>query len=255
MESFIIKFKDISINDVAKVGGKNASLGEMFNKLSAEKVAIPDGFAITADAFWFFIDRNRLRDKLNELLATLDTQDFSNLGYIGKQARSLILGNTLPHELQTAIVQAYNTLCGDNAGEVAVRSSATAEDLPQASFAGQHESYLNVSGVEELLTAVQKCFASLYTDRAIKYREDNKFEHAKVALSVGVQKMVRSDKACAGVCFTLEPESGFRDIIHLSGVWGLGENIVQGAVTPDEFFVFKPSLKKGEESHCTKKIR
>lgn len=253
MESLIMKFTDISINDVAKVGGKNASLGEMFNKLSAEKVAIPEGFAITADAFWFFIDRNRLRDKLNELLGNLDTKDFSNLGYIGKQARSLILSNTLPHELQTAIIQEYKTLCGDTPIEVAVRSSATAEDLPQASFAGQHESYLNVSGEENLIAAVHKCFASLYTDRAIKYREDNKFEHAKIALSVGIQKMVRSDKACAGVCFTLEPESGFRDIIHISGVWGLGENIVQGTVTPDEFFVFKPSLKKGKKAIVQKK--
>lgn len=253
MES-IMKFADIGINDVAKVGGKNASLGEMFNRLSDYNVAIPNGFAITADAFWLFIDRNRLRDKLNELLANLDTKDFSNLSYIGKQARSLLLDCTLPHELATAIIQEYKTLCGDSYVEVAVRSSATAEDLPQASFAGQHESYLNVKGEKELLSAVQKCFASLYTDRAIKYREDNKFEHAKIALSVGVQKMVRSDKACAGVCFTLEPESGFRDVIHVSGVWGLGENIVQGAVTPDEFLIFKPSLQKGKKAIIQKRL-
>jgi pyruvate,water dikinase len=249
-----MKFSDITINDVAKVGGKNASLGEMFNRLSGQKIAIPDGFAITADAFWYFIDRNRLRDKLNELMSNLDTKDFSNLSYIGKQARSLMLGCTMPHELTAAILQAYKTLYGDKALEVAVRSSATAEDLPQASFAGQHESYLNVSGQDNLIAAVQHCFASLFTDRAIKYREDNKFEHAQVALSVGVQKMVRSDKGCAGVCFTLEPESGFRDVVHISGVWGLGENIVQGAVTPDEFIVFKPSLKKGKKAIVQKML-
>ncbi|OQP59042.1 phosphoenolpyruvate synthase [Niastella populi] len=254
MESLIMKFSDISIGDVAKVGGKNASLGEMYNRLSGEKIAIPSGFAVTADAFWLFIDRNRLREKLNELLFNLDTNEFSNLTYIGKQARSLILNGTMPHELAVAIEQEYNELCGGRPVEVAVRSSATAEDLPQASFAGQHESFLNVSGKENLLTAVQKCYASLFTDRAIKYREDNKFEHAKVALSVGVQKMVRSDKACAGVCFTLEPESGFRNVIHIGGVWGLGENIVQGAVTPDEFIVFKPSLKKGKKAIIQKRL-
>ena len=150
--------------------------------------------------------------------------------------------------LKLAILNAYKELCGDCYFEVAVRSSATAEDLPQASFAGQHESYLNIRGVEALMNAVKKCFASLYTDRAIKYREDNGFAHEKVALSVGIQKMVRSDKACSGVGFTLEPESGFRDIIHLSGVWGLGENIVQGTVTPDEFLVFKPTLMLGKNA-------
>jgi pyruvate,water dikinase len=254
MESLVMKFNDICINDVARVGGKNASLGEMFNRLAGEKVAVPGGFAVTADAFWLFIDKNRLRDQLIELMACLDTKEYSNLAYIGKQARSLIGNATMPHTLAETIISEYKALCGDAYFEVAVRSSATAEDLPQASFAGQHESYLNVLGEEKLLSAVQKCFASLYTDRAIKYREDNKFEHAKVALSVGVQKMVRSDKACAGVCFTLEPESGFRDVIHISGVWGLGENIVQGTVTPDEFIVFKPSLKLEKKAIIQKKL-
>jgi pyruvate,water dikinase len=249
-----MKFNEISINDVARVGGKNASLGEMINRLAGENVAVPNGFAITADAFWLFIDKNRLRDKLEELLANLDTTSYSNLTYIGKQARSLILNAAMPHVLTEAIKAEYKALGRDGDIEVAVRSSATAEDLPQASFAGQHESYLNISGADNLLTAVQKCFASLYTDRAIKYREDNGFAHSKVALSVGIQKMVRSDKACAGVCFTLEPESGFRDVIHISGVWGLGENIVQGSVTPDEFFVFKPSLKKGKKAIIQKKL-
>jgi pyruvate, water dikinase len=249
-----MKFSEITINDVARVGGKNASLGEMFNRLASDNVAVPGGFAITSEAFWFFIHKNRLREKLNELMTNLDTTEFSNLAYIGEQARSMILNATMPHELAAAIIQEYKALCDDNYFEVAVRSSATVEDLPQASFAGQHESYLNILGEENLLTAVHKCFASLYTNRAIKYREDNKFEHAKVALSVGVQKMVRSDKACAGVCFTLEPESGFRDVIHISGVWGLGENIVQGTVTPDEFIVFKPSLKKGKKAIIQKRL-
>ncbi|THU39554.1 phosphoenolpyruvate synthase [Niastella caeni] len=254
MESLIMTFNNISINDVARVGGKNASLGEMFNRLSGYGVTVPDGFAVTANAFWLFIDENSLRDQLKELMMNLDTNEYSNLAHTGKQARSLILSATMPQVLKEEILKAYKALCGDTYFEVAVRSSATAEDLPQASFAGQHESYLNIKGEENLLSAVQECFASLYTDRAIKYREDNKFEHTKVALSVGVQKMVRSDKACAGVGFTLEPESGFRDVIHLSGVWGLGENIVQGTVTPDEFFIFKPSLKLGKKAIIQKKL-
>jgi pyruvate,water dikinase len=254
MEPLIMKFSEICIDDVAKVGGKNASLGEMYNRLAKNKVAVPNGFATTSEAFWLFIDKNLLRDQLKELMGFLDKTEYSNLEYIGRQARSLIMNATMPHTLAKAIVQEYKTLCGDTYFEVAVRSSATAEDLPQASFAGQHESYLDILGEENLLTTVQKCFASLYTDRAIKYREDNHFEHDMIALSVGVQKMVRNDKACAGVGFTLEPESGFRDIIHLSGVWGLGENIVQGTVTPDEFFVFKPSLKQGKKAIIQKKL-
>ncbi len=254
MEPLIMQFKDISIQDVARVGGKNASLGEMFNQLAGKKIAIPPGFATTAEAFWLFIDGNRLREKLVELLGFLDREGYANLDYIGKQARSLILNGSLPDALADAVVQEYKNLCGDAFFEVAVRSSATAEDLPEASFAGQHESYLNIKGEEQLLFAVKKCFASLYTDRAIKYREDNKFPHEKVALSVGIQKMVRSDKACAGVCFTLEPESGFRDVIHISGVWGLGENIVQGVVTPDEFLVFKPILQAGKRAIIQKTL-
>lgn len=254
MEPLVMKFAAIGINDVAKVGGKNASLGEMYNQLAGKKVAIPGGFATTAAAFWYFIDENKLREPLQNLMAQLDTKEYANLKTIGEQARSVILNGKMPEDLTKAILQEYAAFCGDRYFEVAVRSSATAEDLPQASFAGQHESYLNITGEEKLMQAVQKCFASLYTDRAIKYRDDNRFEHAKIALSVGVQKMVRSDKACAGVAFTLEPESGFRNIIHVSGVWGLGENIVQGAVTPDEFFVFKPTLKQGKQAIIQKKL-
>lgn len=248
MQVYIKKFSEIAITDVAAVGGKNASLGEMFSKLSSKGITVPDGFATTSGAFEAFLAHNSLKDLLKGLMMQLDKKNYSNLKEIGAKAREALLGAALSPELQQAVIKAYKELCQGNYFEVAVRSSATAEDLPQASFAGQHESYLNIKGEEDLLKAVKKCYASLYTDRAIKYREDNGFAHEKVALSVGVQKMVRSDKASSGVGFTLEPESGFRDIIHISGVWGLGENIVQGTVTPDEFFVFKPTLKLGKNA-------
>jgi pyruvate,water dikinase len=254
MNTYIKKFKDISIADIAAVGGKNASLGEMFSRLSSKGISVPDGFASTAFAFIEFLEHNALPGKLNALMQQLDRKNYSNLKEIGAQARKLMLDAKLPEKLKEAIIEAYKALCGAAYFEVAVRSSATAEDLPQASFAGQHESYLNIKGEEALLNAVKNCFVSLYTNRAIKYREDNGFAHEKVALSVGVQKMVRSDKASSGVCFTLEPESGFRDVIHISGVWGLGENIVQGTVTPDEFFVFKPTLLQGKHAIIQKKL-
>ncbi len=254
MEPFIKKFKEIHIDDIAAVGGKNSSLGEMLTRLSSKGINVPDGFATTAFAFWTFLDYNNLWEPLKELLHQLDHKDFTNLKETGKKARTLMLNAHMPEVISSEISKAYKELCGGEYFEVAVRSSATAEDLPQASFAGQHESFLNIKGEKELLSAVQKCFASLYTDRAIKYREDNGFAHEKVALSVGIQKMVRSDKACSGVGFTLEPESGFRNVIHLSGVWGLGENIVQGEVTPDEFFVFKPTLIKGKNAIIQKKL-
>ena len=254
MENYIKKFNEISIADIAAVGGKNSSLGEMFSKLSSKGIPVPDGFATTAFAFEEFLSHNSLHLPLHDLVNDLDKNNFSNLQTIGAKARALLLKADMPRSMELAIVHAYKELCGTAYFEVAVRSSATAEDLPQASFAGQHESYLNVKGEKALLQAVKKCFASLYTDRAIKYREDNGFSHEKVALSVGVQKMVRSDQASSGVLFTLEPESGFRDIIHISGVWGLGENIVQGTVTPDEFFVFKPTLRQSKNAIVQKKL-
>jgi pyruvate, water dikinase len=254
MNTYIKKFKEIGIADIAKVGGKNSSLGEMFSKLSSKGISVPDGFATTAYAFEEFLTQNSLHSKLGDLMRQLDRNNYENLNETGAKARELMLSGELSQNLQSSVVAAYKKLCGENDYEVAVRSSATAEDLPQASFAGQHESYLNVKGETALLNAVKKCFASLYTDRAIKYREENGFAHQKVALSVGVQKMVRSDKASSGVGFTLEPESGFRDIIHLSGVWGLGENIVQGTVTPDEFFIFKPTLLQGKNAIIQKKL-
>ncbi|WP_026898249.1 phosphoenolpyruvate synthase [Daejeonella oryzae] len=254
MNSYILRFSEITIDDVPRVGGKNASLGEMYSKLSLKGIEVPNGFASTARAFEEFLKFNSLPSKLIRLLEDLDRKNYSNLRETGSAARQLLLNATLPEDLQLAFIKAYKELCGNSSLEVAVRSSATAEDLPQASFAGQHESYLNIKGESALLHAVKKCYASLYTDRAIKYREDNGFAHEKVALSVGVQTMVRSDKASSGVGFTLEPESGFRDIIHLSGVWGLGENIVQGTVTPDEFFVFKPTLVQHKNAIIQKKL-
>lgn len=254
MNTYTKKFSEIGIADLAQVGGKNSSLGEMFTKLSSKGILVPDGFATTAFAFEDFLAKNSLNSKLEALMDRLDRSDFSNLNEVGAKARELILAGELPHELQSEISTAYKKLCGNNEIEVAVRSSATAEDLPHASFAGQHESYLNIKGEKALLNTVKRCYASLYTNRAIKYREENGFAHNEVDISVGVQKMVRADKASSGVIFTLEPESGFRDIIHMSGVWGLGENIVQGIVTPDEFFVFKPTLSQGKNAIVHKNL-
>lgn len=254
MATFIKKFSEISNADVSSVGGKNASLGEMFTTLGASGIQVPDGFATTADAFSLFLNQNNLRSPLRKLMEDLDRVQFSNLKQTGTKARELILKAKMPDELAAEIVRAYRHLGGASSISVAIRSSATAEDLPNASFAGQHESYLNVTGEADVVRKIQHCYASLYTDRAIKYREDNGFDHATIALSAGVQKMVRSDKACSGIGFTLEPESGFKDIIHLSGVWGLGENIVQGTVTPDEFYIFKPTLESGKYPIIQKKL-
>ncbi|MBQ4819693.1 phosphoenolpyruvate synthase [Aquimarina sp. MMG016] len=254
MDMFVKKFKEITIKDIASVGGKNASLGEMINQLSPQGVSIPDGFATTADAFWLFLKENCLAEQLQNLLKGLDRKNFSNLNEIGSIARKLIFDGSFSEAFSASIVEAYNKLGERKDIAVAVRSSATAEDLPEASFAGQHDTFLNIKGEEALLTAIKKCFASLYTNRAIKYREDKGFLHHDIALSVGVQRMVRSDKGCSGVGFTIEPESGFKNIIHLSGVWGLGENIVQGTVNPDEFYVFKPTLQQGKQAIIQKKL-
>lgn len=254
MKNLIKKFKEISINDVPLVGGKNASLGEMFNELSSEGVQVPDGFATTSEAFRLFLQKNNLEAQLKDLMSKLEKNDYSNLEDLGSRARNLILKASFSEEFASAITSAYHELGQKKEIEVAVRSSATAEDLPQASFAGQHDTFLNVTGDEALLKAVKNCFASLYTNRAIKYREDQGFAHHEVALSVGIQRMVRSDRGSSGVGFTIEPESGFKEVIHLSGVWGLGENIVQGTVNPDEFFIFKPTLRQGKNAILQKKL-
>ncbi|WP_372767675.1 phosphoenolpyruvate synthase [Lutibacter sp.] len=254
MNLFIKEFSQIRIQDIAKVGGKNASLGEMYTQLNKKGINIPNGFATTSKAFNLFLQENNLEDGLNNTLNKLDKKEYSNLNDIGQEARELILKGTFSEKFSQAIIDAYKNLCNNNYFEVAVRSSATAEDLPEASFAGQHDSFLNIKGENHLLIAVKDCFASLYTNRAIKYREDKGFKHQDIAISVGVQKMVRSDKGCSGVGFTLEPESGFENIILISGVWGLGENIVQGLVNPDEFYVFKPTLRLGKDAIIQRKM-
>lgn len=254
MEPFIKKFADIRIGDVAVVGGKNASLGEMHGLLAQKGIKVPDGFATTAFAYWTFLDFNKLWEPIQELMQQLDREEFSNLHETGAAIRDKFSKAEMPDIIAKEIIAAYRKLSVSSMLPVAVRSSATAEDMPNASFAGQHESFLNVKGDDALLAAIRRCFASLYTDRAIKYREDNGFDHSKVALSVGIQQMVRSDLSCSGVCFTLEPETGFPEIVLISGIWGLGENIVQGAVAPDEFYVFKPTLLQGRQAIIQKKM-
>jgi pyruvate,water dikinase len=244
----VIWFKDLSIKDVPVVGGKNASLGEMYNTLVPKGINIPDGFAITAGAYQQFLKEAGLPGKMASVLKGLDTHNLKNLQSRGKRIREMIVSAELPRDLEEEIAAAYKKLSdkfGMKNADVAVRSSATAEDLPGASFAGQQETYLNVSSNKELMAAVKKCFASLFTDRAISYREDKGFDHLKTYLSIGVQKMVRSDKASSGGAFTIDTETGFRDAVVINGSWGLGELVVQGEVIPDEFKVFKPTLKKG----------
>ncbi|MCB0430839.1 MAG: phosphoenolpyruvate synthase, partial [Flavobacteriales bacterium] len=254
-DRYILPFENINLENLPQVGGKNASLGEMVQNMKQAGIRVPEGFAVTASAFWDFLDHNVIRDRLEEVMGSLDTASFANLQDVGSQARELVLSGEIPPPLDHAIRAAYRQLVGNDTNlSMAVRSSATAEDLPNASFAGQHESYLNVQGEEELLIAYRKCLASLFTDRAIKYRVDNGFGQMDVALSVGVQKMVRSDKGASGVIFTLDPETGFRDVVAISGIWGLGENIVQGTVDPDEFVVFKPSLQQNKKAVISTKL-
>lgn len=246
-QKFVLPLREVGIADISLVGGKNASLGEMLQQLSSKGINVPDGFATTAHAYRYFIEIAGLGKKLRRLFAELDVEDILNLRQVGKQARSLILQTSFPDELQEAIVQSYQSLC-DRYGadtDVAVRSSATAEDLPDASFAGQQETYLNVHGVKGVLEACHRCFASIFTDRAISYRQAKGFDHFEVALSVGVQKMVRSDLAASGVMFSIDTETGFKDAALITAAYGLGENVVQGAVNPDEYLVFKPTLKQG----------
>jgi len=246
-EELILWFDHIGMRDVPRVGGKNASLGEMVRNLLPRGVKIPPGFAVTAAAYRLFLREARLEEKLRGLLGELDTETMDNLARVGRRMRRAILSAPLPESLDEAVRDAYRDLEGRCGAEcdVAVRSSATAEDLPEASFAGQQETYLNIRGEEELLEAVRRCFASLFTNRAISYRHDQGFDHLEVALSVGVQQMVRADRGCAGVMFTLDTESGFPDVVLINAAWGLGENVVRGAVNPDEYYVFKPTLKQG----------
>jgi pyruvate,water dikinase len=240
---YIVPLDALSIADVPRVGGKNASLGEMIRHLAGAGVKVPGGFATTARAFWDFLDHNDLRARIHARLAALDVADVAALAAAGAEIRAWVEAASLQPALESGLRAAYAAL-GD-AVSVAVRSSATAEDLPDASFAGQQETYLHVRGEDALLAHVKKVFASLYNDRAIAYREHHGFDHAEVALSAGVQRMVRSDIACSGVLFTLDTESGFRDVVFITAAYGLGETVVQGSVNPDEFYVHKPTLAQG----------
>jgi len=245
--SLVLWFDEVRIADVPLVGGKNASLGEMIQQLATQGINVPTGFATTAYAYRYFIQTSGLEEKLRQLFADLDVEDVNNLRQRGQKARSLILQTPFSVELQNAIAKAYKTLCDRYGAEmdVAVRSSATAEDLPDASFAGQQETFLNVQTVKGVLEACHKCFASLFTDRAISYRHSKGFDHFSIALSVGVQKMVRSDLASSGVMFSIDTETGFKNAALITAAYGLGENVVQGAVNPDEYLVFKPTLEAG----------
>ncbi len=254
--SLILWFDQVGISDIGLVGGKNASLGEMIQQLVSKGVKVPNGFATTAYAFRYFIEKAGLKAQLSNLFADLDVDDVNKLQQIGKQARALIMHTAFPVELTDAIAKSYLQLCQKYGTDtdVAVRSSATAEDLPDASFAGQQETYLNVHSTPGVLAACHRCFASLFTDRAISYRHHRGFDHLDVALSVGVQKMVRSDLACSGVMFSIDTETGFKNAVLLSAAYGLGENVVQGAVNPDEYSVFKPTLKQGFRPILKKRV-
>lgn len=277
-QALILWFEEVGTKDVGLVGGKNSSLGEMIQQLTPKGINVPTGFATTAYAFRYFVKKAGLEAKLRDLFRDLDVNNVTNLQQRGRQARALILNTPFPEDLSNAITLAYRRLCErygydssicdrfDDANDkaqcelqsqivdVAVRSSATAEDLPEASFAGQQETYLNVQGVKGVLEACHKCFASLFTDRAISYRHHNGFDHFAVALSVGVQKMVRSDLASSGVMFSIDTETGFKNAALITAAYGLGENVVQGAVNPDEYFVFKPTLTEGYRPILEKRL-
>ncbi len=246
--SFIKQFGQIRNSDVSLVGGKNASLGEMYQKLTPLGILVPNGFAITAKAYFYLLEKGQIREKIQQLLKDIDTIDLGVLNSRAKVIRELIFSTPIPKDLQDEIVKAYKELSSEYNHEyidVAVRSSATAEDLPDASFAGQQDTYLNIVGISSLIHHIKLCFASLFTARAISYRQSRGFSHFDVGLSICVQKMVRSDKASSGVMFSIDTESGFSDVVLITSAWGLGENIVGGKVNPDEFYVYKPKLKEG----------
>ncbi len=245
--AYIRWFEEIGIDDIPLVGGKNASLGEMIRELASQGIKVPNGFAITGEAYWHLVHASAIEQRIKAILSDLNTRDAVNLSQRGSAVRHAIMAAQLPQDLQDSIVTAYHELSEGAGGpvDVAVRSSATAEDLPDASFAGQQETYLNVQGETALLESCKRCFASLFTDRAISYRQDKGFDHFKIALSIGVQRMVRSDLASSGVMFSIDTETGSQDIVLINAGFGLGENVVQGSINPDEYHVFKPTLKQG----------
>ena len=254
---YVLDLSEVGAGDVAIVGGKCASLGELFRELTQQGVRAVDGFSTTSRAYEVLLETDNLRGRLIELLKGLDVNDLDELARVGSEARRLMLETPFPPEVELAITKAYGELgtrIGKRNFEVAVRSSATAEDLPDASFAGQQDTILNVRGNERIIEACLECYASLWTDRAISYRTVKGFDHFDVALSIGIQPMVRSDIACSGVMFTLDTESGFRDVVVINGAWGLGEAVVQGMATPDEWIVFKPTLKQGFRPIVTRKL-
>ncbi len=256
-QKYILWFNEIDSKDVALVGGKNASLGEMYRNLSKKGVNIPDGFALTASAYWYYLRKNGIDKELKKIFKEFDPKSLPSLRKTGKAARSLLLRGVMPPDLEREVSANYRRLSKEyqmKEVDVAVRSSATAEDMPSASFAGQHETFLNVKGEGALIDACKQCMASLFSDRAIAYREEKGFSHLKIALSVGVQKMVRSDLASAGVMFTMDTETGFNKVVLINSIYGVGEMIVKGKITPDEFFVFKPTLKKGYHSLIIKTL-
>ena len=256
-QPFVLDLSEVGADDVALVGGKCSSLGELFRELTTQGVRAVDGFSTTSYAYEILLETNNLRKRLRKLLKDLDVNDLNELARVGAEARALMLETPFPKEVETAIFASYKRL-GERIGkpvfEVAVRSSATAEDLPDASFAGQQDTILNVRGEKRLIEACHECYASLWTDRAISYRTAKGFDHFDVALSIGIQPMVRSDIACSGVMFTLDTESGFREAVVINGAWGLGEAVVQGMATPDEWIIFKPTLKLGFRPIVTRKL-
>ena len=261
LEAYVVPLNQVGMTDVEHVGGKNASLGEMIRNLGTLGVRVPGGFATTAQAYRDFLQQTGteqlpLADRIKSALANLDVEDIDALEQTGHKIRGWIKEQEFPDRLCQEIEAGWQTMQAEHDAElnVAVRSSATAEDLPDASFAGQQETFLNISGLEQLLTSVHEVYASLYNDRAISYRVHQGFNHDDVALSVGVQHMVRSDLACSGVMFTLDTESGFRDMVLITASYGLGESIVQGAVNPDEFYVYKPALRAGKRALLRKNL-
>lgn len=247
MQDYVLWYQELGMQDVPRVGGKNASLGEMISNLANAGVQVPGGFATTADAFNEFLEQSGLNEKIHTILDSLDVDDVNELAKVGAQIRQWVIDTPFQSELDQAIRNAYASLHGDESNDVsfAVRSSATAEDMPDASFAGQQETFLNVKGIDAVMVAIKHVFASLFNDRAISYRVHQGYDHRGVALSAGIQRMVRSDKASSGVMFTIDTESGFEDVVFVTSSYGLGEMVVQGAVNPDEFYVHKPTLAKG----------
>ncbi|PCK31093.1 phosphoenolpyruvate synthase [Pseudoalteromonas piscicida] len=256
MQDYVLWYQELGMQDVPRVGGKNASLGEMISNLANAGVQVPGGFATTADAFNEFLEQSGLNEKIHSILDTLDVDDVNELAKVGAQIRQWVIDTPFQPELDNAIREAYGQLHGDASQDVsfAVRSSATAEDMPDASFAGQQETFLNVRGIDSVMVAIKHVFASLFNDRAISYRVHQGYDHRGVALSAGIQRMVRSDKASSGVMFSIDTESGFEDVVFVTSSYGLGEMVVQGAVNPDEFYVHKPTLAKGKPSVLKRNI-